>query len=115
MPYIPPAQRKIAAAAALLANPGTFDNNLVFADVPREGWAKHGYQFTLTVQWSNVPVTDSTPITVRAHVHYQWKDNAWKKIAGSAWISGVENWSQATPGAVVDKAPALPSDPNYHP
>lgn len=72
MPSISPAQHKTNAAVALLANPPAYDPNPIFAKVPLEGWANAGYQFTLTVQWSNVAVEELDPILVRAHVHYRW-------------------------------------------
>ncbi len=119
MPYIPPAQRKINAALALLASPPAYDPNPIFAKVPPEGWASAGYQFTLTVQWSNVAVDGLDPIVVRAHVHYRWVPNddggAWVRFAGNAWISGLDNWQTATTPAVVAIVPDVPNDPDYHP
>ncbi|MBB3263253.1 hypothetical protein FHW79_000849 [Azospirillum sp. OGB3] len=115
MPYVAPNQRKIAAATTLLANPGPYDANPIFAPVPQAAWAERGYQYTLTVQWSNVAVEGLDPITVRAHVHYKWNGNAWTKIAGNAWISGLNDWSTQTSGAVVAMTPGQPPDQNYHP
>ncbi|TWA67236.1 hypothetical protein FBZ82_107212 [Azospirillum brasilense] len=114
MPCVPPNQRKIAAATTLLANPGPYDADPIFAQIPREAWAERGYQYTLTVQWSNVPVTDLPAITVRAHVHYRWNGNAWTKMAGNAWISGLNDWSTQTTGAVVAMTPGQPPDQAYH-
>lgn len=115
MSYVPPAQRRIAAATTLLANPPQYDLNPMFAQVPPNGWAELGYQYTLTVQWSNVPVQNLPGIIVRAHVHYSWRDNAWVKFGGHAWIEDLIDWSTPTPQAVVDMAPATPPNQNYHP
>jgi hypothetical protein len=113
-PYIPPAQRRIQAATKLLANPPQYDPNPVFAKIPRHAWGQRRYQHTLTVQWSgaDAPGPDHP---VRAHVHYQWNGNAWRRFPGNAWISGVKDWQTKTPPTVVDMAPALPSDPGHHP
>ncbi|WP_042301825.1 hypothetical protein [Paraburkholderia kururiensis] len=115
MNYVPPAQRRIDAATVLLGNPPQYDLNPIFAQVPPDGWAPQGYQYTLTVQWSNVPVQDLPDITVRAHVHYSWQGNAWVRFGGNAWISGVNNWDTPTPQAVINMTPAAPPDENYHP
>ncbi|QCO00675.1 hypothetical protein [Azospirillum argentinense] len=115
MPFVPPPQRKINAATSLLANPKPYDADPIFAPVPQAAWVARGYQYTLTVQWSNVEVQGLDPITVRAHVHYKWNGNAWTKIAGNAWISNFENWSTATSEEVVAMTPDAPDDPDYHP
>ncbi|MCR6630081.1 MAG: hypothetical protein NVV74_08540 [Magnetospirillum sp.] len=115
MPYVPPNQRKIAAATSLLANPGPDDGNPFFVKVPQADWVKLGYQYTLTIQWPNVAVEGTDPITVRAHVHYKWNGNGWTKIAGNAWISKLSGWSTPTSEEVVAMTPNEPDDPDYHP
>ncbi len=117
MAYVPPHRRRIDAATALLGNPPPYDPNPIFAQVPRDAWAERGYQYTLTVQWADVPVPQLDPITVRAHVHYAWNaDQArWDRFAGNAWIAGVDNWSTSTTPEVVAMAPAQPPNPDYHP
>ncbi len=115
MPYVPPTRRKTAAATSLLANPGPDDGNPIFVKVPQADWAKLGYQYTLTIQWPNVAVEGTDPITVRAHVHYKWNGNGWTKIPGNAWISKLNDWSTQASEAVVAMAPGQPPDQNYHP
>ncbi|SFU83264.1 hypothetical protein [Pseudoduganella namucuonensis] len=121
MAYVAPAQRRIVAATGVLNAPGPYDANPIFAQVPQLEWANLGYQYTLTVQWSGVPVPGLAVITVRAHVHYRWQPaippavaGHWTKFSGNAWISGVNGWSMQTPNAVVVLTPAAPPDPNYH-
>lgn len=117
MAYVPPPMRKRDAAIALLNNPPPYDPNPIFAAVPQQGWAAAGYQYTLTVQWSNVAVPGLPAITVRAHVHYAWDagQQIWTQIAGNAWVSGLAGWSTPTTAAVVALVPAEPPNPAYHP
>ena len=121
MAYVPPHRRRTNAATALLATPGPYDADPIFVQVPQDNWAQRGYQYTLTVQWSGVPIQGLTAIKVRAHVHYRWQpgtDGAagqWVRFAGNAWISGVDGWQTQTTNAVVAMAPANPPDVNHHP
>lgn len=109
---------KQAAATQLLNNPPPYAPNPIFAAVPKKAWAARGYQYTLTVQWTDVDVPNQTDkITVRAHVHYKWSagQGIWTQIAGNAWISGVNGWQTQTTAAVVALVPAEPPNPAYHP
>jgi hypothetical protein len=120
MAYVAPATRRKNTALALLAAPGPYDVNPIFAQVPMADWGTRGYQYTLTVQWSGVPVPGLVPITVRAHVHYRWQPPAganpghWTRFGGNAWISGVDGWHTSTTNVVVNMAPANPPNVNYH-
>ncbi|MGH8079231.1 MAG: hypothetical protein ACREP7_01570 [Lysobacter sp.] len=115
MPYSADDQLRINAAIALLANPGPYDVGPIFVQIPRNAWRNRGYQYTLTLQWSQVPVQGLADILVRAHVHYKWQGGQWIKVPGNAWISGVAAWQTPTTPAVVALAPALPPDVGYHP
>ena len=107
--------RHIETASSLLANPPRYDRDPIFKPVPQHAWRERGYQYTLTVQWKAESEALGLPGPVRAHVHYQWDGARWNRFAGHAWVSKLEQWDKQTSQAVVDMAPALPPNADYHP
>lgn len=111
-------QEKQAAATQLLDDPPPYAPDPIFAMVPAAAWAERGYQYALTVQWTDVFVPDQADwITVHARVHYAWDagQRTWTRIAGDAGIGGLPDWTTPTTAAVIALVPALPPDPDYHP
>lgn len=104
---------RIQAATSLLADPPAFDLGPIFSAVPSQDWQRRGYRQTLTIGWTLN--RDEGEMRVLAHVHYAWENDAWRKFAGNAWISGTANWQHRTTPAVLAMAPDIPPDAESRP